>query len=41
MGRDDEDIIRIIEESSGIVLSAAELRENYATPEERHRATKS
>ncbi|WP_263385612.1 hypothetical protein [Granulicella arctica] len=35
-GQDDVSIIRIIEQSSGVVISLDELQLNYATPEERH-----
>ncbi|WP_263384910.1 hypothetical protein [Granulicella arctica] len=36
MGHDDAAIARVIKQSSGIVVSVDELRQNYATPEERH-----
>lgn len=35
-GKSDEDIVRIIESSSAIRISAGEIEANYATPEERH-----
>lgn len=34
--KSDEEIARIIKENSSIDISAAEIAENYATPEERH-----
>ncbi len=35
-GKTDEDIARLIRDHSGINITAAEIAENYATPEERH-----
>lgn len=37
LGRTDEEIVGLIRESSGIEITAGELRENYASPEERGR----
>lgn len=35
-GKSDEDIASIIRESSAIRITAEEIREHYASPEERH-----
>lgn len=35
-GKTDDDIVAMIKSSSGIEISADELREHYATPEQRH-----
>ena len=34
-GKSDEEIVRLIQESSAITISPAELAEHYASPEER------
>ena len=36
-GKTDGEIAQIIRENSSIEITAAEIAENYATPEERHR----
>ena len=35
-GKSDEEIASIIRQSSAIAISAAEIAENYAAPEDRH-----
>ena len=35
-GKSDEEIARIIRQNSTIEITAAEIAENYASPEERH-----
>ena len=35
-GKSDEEIAAIIQQNSSITISAAEIAENYAPPEERH-----
>ncbi|MGA9718003.1 MAG: hypothetical protein WBQ79_06955 [Acidobacteriaceae bacterium] len=35
-GKSDEEIASLIRENSAIEISAAEIAENYASPEERH-----
>ena len=35
-GKSDEEIAQLIQKSSNIQISAAEIAENYATPEQRH-----
>ena len=35
-GKSDQDIAKLIESSSDIKISAAEIEENYASPEQRH-----
>ena len=35
-GKSDEEIATLIESNSGIQISAAEIAENYASPDERH-----
>ncbi len=36
-GKSDEEIASIIQQNSSIEITAAEIAENYASPEERHR----
>ena len=36
MGRSDDEIAGLIESSSAVRITADEIREHYATPEERH-----
>ncbi len=36
-GKSDEEIAKLIQSNSRIQISAAEIRENYASPDERHR----
>jgi hypothetical protein len=39
-GRSDDEIAQAISNNSKIVITGAEIRENYASPEERHAANR-
>ena len=39
LGHSDEEIARVIRSNSNIEITAAEITENYASPEERHPPT--